>query len=164
MRLLSALLVSGCAGPGVPCDVPPPADRFQCGSDFVVTPGLGEAAWSPLGDTLPLVRGPQGLQHVTLAFRLELDPAALPVDRAMITVGAWRVSDGAEVAVEEAWGVGLVADGDQVVVVDVRLVVPDPAPSLGSRVGVGVAFAPVGSEREGSAWFEGKLAWASGEP
>ncbi len=156
-----ATALAGCTPPSAGCAWAELDAEASCDSAFKVRLGLGETDWAPLGDdgALPLVRGPQGLQHVDLAATLDLDAASLPTDRALISLAAWRLDDATPVSPMDEWGVGFAPAHDTPTLVGLRLVVVDPEPALGARLGVLLTVTPVGADDPGRGWLEGELRW-----
>ncbi len=146
----------------VPTDTGPGAD---CGAAGLITVGTGTSVFVARSavDPWPLERGSQGLQHVMLSLRLPVDPAALPVPRAALTVSAWRVEDGLAVstAFTSGWALDPAEGGAEVV--GVRVVLPVLDDVLGRPVGFDVRVVPVGSTEPLHGWASGVVDWVPGD-
>jgi hypothetical protein len=153
----------GCAdGPtGDPCLEPEDTGvAFVCASDFGLEIGDGEGAFEPpSAGVLPLVRGSQGAQHVTIAVRAALPADELVLDRAMLRVTPRRLADGVVVDAVQL-GVALVAVEDGVEAAGVQVVFPDASAVVDQEVELAVELAPVGLERRGHATRTGFVRWA----
>lgn len=164
------LLSVGCVGnqPTDPCkdEDALSADSgltFVCDSDFHVEIGTGEISFEPVSmGTLPLVRGSQGAQHVTLALRVDLSADELVVDRAMLRVTPHRVDDGAIVAPLQL-GVALMPADGALEVLGVRVVFPEPADVVDREFQLAADLSPVGLERNGHAMLTGTVRWVDSE-
>lgn len=154
---------AGCTGgpAGDPCLEPEDTGvAFVCASDFVLEIGDGEGAFEPpQAGVLPLVRGSQGAQHVTIAVRAALAADELVLDRAMLRVTPRRLADGVVVDAVQL-GVALVAVEGGVEAAGVRVVFPDAAAVVDQEMELAVELAPVGLERRGHATRTGFVRWA----
>lgn len=143
-----AACLAACAPEPVPdaCDDPDVVQAFLCADDARLELGTGETAFTEVDDggTVWLIKGPQGLQHVYVAARFDVDPDALVVERAMATMTVWRAADGAELLAETSFGVGLFVEGTTATVPGMRWVVEAPDAVVDTEVVVGLVVAPVG--------------------
>lgn len=139
-----------------------------CGADGRVTLGErdAEGVFSAHvdGHAWALEKGPQGLQHVVVSMRVPVAPSTLPIDRVVVTWGAWRADDGETVAAPTTAGLALLPDGDGGVVPDVRVVVPEPDRFLDDVVGVDVVITAVGGDPSFHGWVSEALVWGPGQP
>ncbi len=112
---------------------------------------------------LPLVRGPQGLQHVTVGLRWDHGPD-LGIGRATVRIRAWDVSAQTAAAPRYDGGLGFRLDGEVAEIGNVFFVVEDPASALGQRWRLHVEVQPVGGAgRATGPWrgvAEGEVLWA----
>lgn len=150
------LCAVGACQPQEECDGSARA-TFLCAGDYLVDVGTGETAFEGMaaGTTWPLVRGPQGLQHLVVALR-----TGAPADvgtRAFVLLGLVDPDTGDALQPELSLGVGLGPGGDAL---GVRLVVPEPLGILGRPVALTASLQVVGEDAVGRAWHPIEVAWA----
>jgi hypothetical protein len=139
---------------------------WTCAGEIPLTAQVdGEAVRD--GDTLPLDRGAQGLQHVAVTLSAPFSEDDVSVGRAVVRVGMWEVGAGPdEPPVWPVWeaGLALTMEAGVTSVPPFLWVVPDPGPMWGRDGWWMVSVRPVGADVEASAALRVRLQWRSADP
>lgn len=154
--LLTACEGGGCASSR---DV---VDTYLCEATDLLELGAGEASFEPVGegDTLRLIPGFQGAQHVFVSARGELDVSSYVVQRAQIELELLDPTSGEALVPPLSFGMPYQVDGPVISVVGALLVVEDPAAVVDREVVLGVKLTPVGASEPAKGAVQGWVRWA----